>query len=392
MAVSLPPVPRQGRSVLLAGMLLALVLGSVHAFSVFLEPLEARFGADRARVSLTYSLALVALTAAVLLGHLVLARLAAAWLALAIGLAAALGCWLAGQAQSLSGVWLGYGLLFGAANGLGYALALQISAQANPGRRGLAMGLVTACYALGAVLAPLPFDALLGRGGFAAAMGGLAAALLVAALLAAALLAFARARLQVSPGPAQAPAAADRRLTATLWLGYGTAVAAGLMAIGHATGIARAGSLGGALVLAAPAVIALFNLLGSLLGGWLADRLPFKWLLCGCPALSAAALFLLALADRGPTVLLGLAAIGFAYGAVITAYPAAVSRLFGAVAGVRAYGRVFTAWGLAGLLAPWCAGLLYERLGDYRAALAIAGCSALMSLLTAQALPAKRQA
>ena len=110
------------------------------------------------------------------------------------------------------------------------------------------------------------------------------------------------------------------------------------------------------------------------------------------PALSAVALFTIALFDSGLVVLFGLAAIGFTYGAIIAVYPAAVSSLFNAVVGVRVYGRVFTAWGTAGLLAPWFAGFLYERFGDYRIALAAAGCTALASLLAVWSVPVDRPA
>lgn len=378
---------RNGLLVLLAGMMLTLVLGSVHAFSVFLEPLEARFDASRSQVSMTYSLALACLTISVLFGHLIYARVRPALLAILVCLIAAAGSVLAARADDLQTVWLGYSVLFGGANGLGYGFALQISAQANPERKGLAMGLVTACYALGAAIAPIPFKAMLNGFGFTGAMMGLAIALAVVAPVVAGLLAKAKAELKVSQPAENSGFAPQRGLMIRLWVGYGTAVAAGLMAIGHATGIARAGGLGDWLVLSAPIVIAVFNMLGSLLGGWLADRATVRQMLMAFPALSAAALFTIALFDSGPVVLFGLAAIGFTYGAIIAVYPAAVASLFGAVVGVRVYGRVFTAWGTAGLLAPWFAGFLYERFGDYQIALAAAGCTALASLLVVWFVP-----
>ena len=63
----------RGRAVIAACSLLTLVFGSVHAFSVLLTGLETTLHRDRAAVSLTYSLALAALTLAVLAG------LAAPW-------------------------------------------------------------------------------------------------------------------------------------------------------------------------------------------------------------------------------------------------------------------------------------------------------------------------
>ena len=188
---------------------------------------------------------------------------------------------------------------------------------------------------------------------------------------------------------ADSQAPSRRALTAKLWLGYGTAVAAGLMAIGHATGIARSHGLDTWQVLAAPITVALFNMTGSLLGGWLADRMSVRSMLAAYPAISMVALVFLALSDGGPAVLSGLAVIGFTYGAIIAAYPASIASLVGAVAGVKVYGRVFTAWGAAGLLAPWFAGYLFERSGGYTTALVVAGATALLSLLAALTLPHK---
>lgn len=385
-----PPAP-QGTPVLLAGMLLALVLGSVHAFSVFLEPLEAQFGAGRSSVSLTYSLALACLTVGVLVGHRVYARLPAALLAVVICLLAAAGCLVAAWANALAVFWLGYGVVFGGANGLGYGFALQSAGQMNPKRTGLAMGLVTASYAVGAVIAPALFDALLRAGGLAGAMLGLAAALVAIGPVVAGLLHRAKAELRVdrpTDRPADRPADLNARapapqagLTLRLWLGYGTAVAAGLMAIGHATGIARAGGLGDALVLAAPMVIAAFNVAGSFFGGWLADRISLKPALTAFPACSAVSLLMLARFDGGIAVLFALAVVGFAYGGTIAVYPAAVAYLFGDALGVRVYGRIFTAWGAAGMLAPWFAGVLFDRFADYHIALATAGGLGLVSVL-----------
>ena len=54
---------------LLAGITVTTVLGSIHAFSVFLQPLESQLQAGRAEISLIYSGALICLTIGVLLGH-----------------------------------------------------------------------------------------------------------------------------------------------------------------------------------------------------------------------------------------------------------------------------------------------------------------------------------
>ena len=358
--------PAKGALVLWAGMALAFVLGSVHAFSVLLTPLEARFGASRGEVSFSYSLALVAITLGVLVGHRVYARLSPLGLAALVCLIAGAGALLAGQAPTLAVFWLGFGVLYGGANGLGYGYALQVAAQANSRRAGFAMGAVTACYALGAALFPVVLVRALASGGLPWAMTVLAICLLAALLLVGPLLYFGHAAYR---GEAPGARHHDRRGVAVLWFGYATGVAAGLMAIGHAAGIAEAAGLSAQQAVLAPSVIAVGNMAGGLGAGWLIDRVAPKRLLVVLPLVSSAGLAWLALA---PGVLIGLAVVGLGYGATIAAYPAAIALIHGPASAARVYGRVFTAWGLAGLGAAWLAGLLYQDTGSYALPLAIA--------------------
>lgn len=361
--------------ILAAASLLAAVLGSVHAFSVFLAPLEAAFAASRSAVSLTYSLALIFLTVSVLLGHRIYGRWPASGIALISALGAAAGVVMAGAAGSLAVVWLGYGLIFGAANGLGYGFGLQIAAQANPGREGFAMGVVTAAYALGAVIAPGLFARALDAGGVLAAMLGLAAALVAAGGFAA--LMMRGVRFAAEPG-LKATGGSGQPL-ALMWLGYFGGVMAGLMVIGHAAGISAALNPGAAAWLA-PVAIAICNLAGSLMGGRAADRIGPRGLLAGLPGLTVLALVgLAAMSGQGVLAMLGLA--GFAYGATIAAWPSVIAKRVGMRDSARVYGRVFTAWGAAGLAGPWLAGALYDIGGSYGPALLVAAGMGAVSML-----------
>ena len=368
-----------GALTMAAASTLAAVLGSVHAFSVFLAPLEASFDASRAAVSLTYSLALVSLTLAVLLGHRIYARWRASTFVIGVTLIASAGALIAAFAPTLSVLWIGYGVLFGAANGLGYGFGLQIAAQTSHGREGLAMGIVTAAYALGAAVSPPLFAGALQWGGYQPAMLGLATALIIMGGTSAVLLFASDARFQEQSAQAPAPLP-DKGAMVLLWLGYGAGVAGGLMAIGHAAGIVRSLSVAAA-DWTAPVVIALCNLAGSLISGRLVDRFTPARLLIGLPLISAAALPVVASSGQGAVVMVGLGVVGFAYGGVIAAYPAAISKLFGLMNGPRIYGLVFTAWGAAGLSAPWLAGQLYDWNGAYHTALATAALMGVLSSL-----------
>ena len=364
--------------VLIAASIVSVVLGSIHAFSVFLEPLENLFFEPRSNVSFTYSLALLSLTIAVLLGPRIFGRWQAAPFILFVCILAACGALFAAMAGSLVYVWLGYSLIFGTANGLGYGYGLQIAAQVYPGREGLAMGIVTASYAFGAVLSPIFFQMAVDAGGFALAMKVLASVLLGTGLLSAVLMQIAGAKFKTGKNRLM-----ERPLPAhsiqLLWLGYFTGALAGLMVIGHAAAIATSVKPGmDAWV--APIFIAACNLLGSLVAGRLADRISLGLLLGSLALLTSATLVVLVVLDQATVLLGALGLVGFAYGGTIAVYPAAIVKLFGIQVSASVYGRVFTAWGCAGLTGPWFAGFLFDWKGDYQLALLVGAVIALISV------------
>jgi len=361
-----------------------MALGSIHAFSVFLAPLEIAFGTSRATVSLIYSFGLVFLTATVLFGPTVYSRLQPATIYIWVAFLGAIGAGAASIADGYWLVWVGYSLIFGIANGLGYGFGLQFAARANPNHAGLAMGVVTASYALGAVLAPYGFDLALTFGGFFLAMATLGSVVFVVSIGAAVLVA--------RSGVKYTDTQAARRVThlpvgliAMIWVAYGSGVAAGLMAIGHAAGIAATAGFAGWI---AAATIAGFNLVGSLLSGWLSDRISHRRILTTLPIIGAAALLALTVLPEQTLILLGV--VGFAYGGTIATYPAAIANLFPGEDGPHAYGRVFTAWGAAGLVAPWLAGQIYDWTGHYTAALWAAAALGILSAVMAQKVVQRR--
>ena len=84
---------------------------------------------------------------------------------------------------------------------------------------------------------------------------------------------------------------------------------------------------------------------------------------------------------------LGQVSCGLVYGLNAVALPVFVSRVFGRQRFATAYGKVFTAWGTAGVLAPWFAGRLYDVTGAYSAALVVSSASLLIAGCAATALP-----
>ncbi len=122
-------------------MLVTFVLGSVHAFSVFLVPFEVLLQQPRSEISLIYSFALIALTSAVLIGYRIYSLLSSWLLVLGTCLLAAMGLVLAAKAMNWWMLFAGYSLVFGICNGIGYGYCLQLVGRVMPEIRGFA-GLV----------------------------------------------------------------------------------------------------------------------------------------------------------------------------------------------------------------------------------------------------------
>ena len=369
------------RPLTLAGaLLLSVVYGSIHAYSVLIAPLETELGASRGALSLGYGLAIASLTVGVLAAPAAL-RAGPSRAAAGAGMVAGAGLLAASAGHSLEVFLGGYGLAFGLANGVSYVLFLDRAAHALPQARGLSVGLATAAYGAGAAFAAILLGRALEEMAVMDVLAWLAFAMLAAGILSALAFLGDRSREQAS---AVEVAASSGLSLSQLWLVYFSAAAGGLMVIAHATEIAAALGLGRDLALMAPVAVAAGNIAGSLAGGIWAERLR-PWPAIGAAqaiALLATALLFLPV----PAVLAGLLLWGIAYGALIAVVPVVIRRRGGDRGFALNFSRVFTAWGAAGLAAPSATGFLFDAVGNYDLALAAAGIAALAAALLAARL------
>jgi MFS transporter, OFA family, oxalate/formate antiporter len=382
------PPPRPVLAIM-ATVLIMLSLGSLYAWSILVPMLEAQLGLTRAQTSLVFSLATAAFALAMLAGPHLYGRTGAPALALGAMLVAAAGLGLASAALSFGTLLIGYGALFGLANGLGYGLSLQVVHASVKHRQGLATGIAVAAYASGAAI----FSPVLGfaaeRFGVAATLAASAAWMIAAGLAAALCLHRLGVALPKPDSSALSPPARDATFR-WLWLGFLLGSAAGVMALGHAATIAAGNGASKAQAAAAVALVAVGNAAGRLGGGWLADLLAPRRGLLAAQLLLAAALLLPVVLPTTPAALAALLLAGIGYGATATLYPAAVARHYGADRVGPVYGRLFTAWGVASLAAPYLAGLLFDSAGTYRLTLILGATAALLAALTSLRLPSLR--
>ena len=212
----------------------------------------------------------------------------------------------------------------------------------------------------------------------------MSAIVLLVSIVAAGLIRWARASYESEPASTvQSLSPMLRRARLLLWAGYGSAVTAGLMVIGHAYGIAIWMNLDASTATWATTVVVFGNMMGGFSAGYYADRLSSRTLLCWLPLFTSIGLAFLVIPLEGITlfVFIGLGLVGYCYGALIAVYPVAVADVFGAIAAPRIYGQVFTAWGLAGLLGPWLSGWLFDQTTTYTVALVIAMLLSIVSIV-----------
>ncbi len=373
------------------GGLLCVAVGSLYGWSLFYVPIETELGIGRTWLSGTFSTATVVFAVFMAATPWFVRGVPAPRLALLSGTLAAAGMALPGLVREVWSIVLGYGAIYGAASGIAYSAALQAAVTALPRRRGLAAGAIAVTGAIGSVLGSLgfgaaipvigPWNTLLATGAVFLGLG-LAAAALMRGI---AMPDFARV------APRREETVAERRLEAKLWLGFFFGAAAGLTALGHAAGIAGAYGATLAMIALATALTTGANGVGRFVAGWLADIVPVRRLLLVAPLLAVAALLALVIVPSQGLAIVTLGATGLAYGILAAAYPAAVAIYFGIERTGLVYGRVFTAWGIAGLMAPGLAGHLFDRNGNYVTSLILAAAAALLSSLAAATLPAVRR-
>ena len=144
------------------------------------------------------------------------------------------------------------------------------------------------------------------------------------------------------------------------------------MVLAHAPAITawREGSAAEAGLVAG--AVSFGSVAGGYLGGLVAQWVPGQRGVALPLFLQAAVLFSLPFATGLPAVAAMLGAAGLCYGVLIAMVPVEVRRIAGPKQFALSYGKVFSAWGLAGISGPVTAGYLFDITHGYGAALAAA--------------------
>jgi MFS transporter, OFA family, oxalate/formate antiporter len=368
-------------------------LGSLYAFSVFLEPLEALLGLSRADLALVFALASAGFGIGMNLAPYLFGWASAALLVLACAAASALGIAVAATAGGLAQLCLGYGLLFGLGGGAAYILAQQAVNLAVTRRQGLVNGYIVGLYPAGAMIAAPLFGWAIRGFGVRATLGGLAAVLAVTGSLSAWLIA--RSRVTLASASARiAPDARERRRPVfwRLWIVFFLAASAGLMVLSQAAGIIAAYGGAAALAIYGTTFIAGSIAAARVGGGWLVDWLTIPAVAAGAHAVALAGNVALTLWPGAGVSVVALTLVGMGYGVISGLTAAAVAvywrrALYGLMAS-----RIYLAWCAAAIILPITAGRLFDLTQGYSVAILIAAGGNALGILVALGLPHQRTA
>lgn len=353
-----------------AAVLTNVAMGAIYAWGAFLLPLEKYLEVSRTELSVVPTVALISFTAGMVLHDWLRRTLGGSYLfALVFALTGGghlFFAWLPGYWSLL----LGYGGFFGLGSGLGYGIALSLASDTGAHRRPLAIGVAMAAFASSGIVMPLVAANVISARGLPFVFGGLGLLILAIGGGCAALLGeqgLNRAGWKKIAASTVAPLALSDWNFVRLCIIFFCICFVGLMTTSQLAGIVSSHGLD-ALVGYSLSIFTFGYLLGSLFGGQ-AVRVLGGWrALAFASALTALGLTFL---DLGGVVLtvLGAAFIGATFGSSASLMPTLVAELYGAERIGEIYGRLMISYGLAGLLAPWGSGALYDAFGGYAPAI-----------------------
>lgn len=173
-----------------------------------------------------------------------------------------------------------------------------------------------------------------------------------------------------------------------LWIIYLLASTAGLMLIAHLPSIAVAQANWTTAGFMLVVILSIFNAVGRLGAGALSDKVGRTRAMIIVFMLQAINMFLFMFYTSIPTLVLGSAVAGLAYGAVFSLFPTTTADFFGMKnLGVN-YGLIFTGWGTAGVVGPMLGGMVADQTGSYSNGYLVAGVFLLVATVLVSILKA----
>ncbi|OGC04296.1 oxalate:formate antiporter [candidate division WOR-1 bacterium RIFOXYA12_FULL_43_27] len=372
----------------LAGIIMQLLLGTVYGWSVFKKPLMESHGWTGVQVGLAFTIAIFCLGMAAALGGKFVDRAGARKVATTAAILFGFGTLLAGYANSIGNLWLlwlGYGVIAGIGNGLGYITPIAVLIRWFPDKRGLITGLAVMGFGFGSALigqfVPLLLPSI-----------GITSTFYVLGIIYLIILGLAAQFLNNPPEGWSPPVSAGAKINSSaavnslclrdalgtfqfyiLWLVLFINVTAGIALISNMSPMAQA-QLGVTAVVAGTLVFtaSIFNGLGRVFWASLSDKIGRKNVFLIMLSSQIPVFFLLPQASNiwifGAMCCYILSCLGGGFATM----PSFAVDTFGPKNCGNIYGKVLLAWSLAGVVGPLLMEYVLKVTSSFSMALIIA--------------------
>lgn len=353
--------------IVLAGMIMQLSIGSIYAYSKWIEPLTKELNWDAHDTKTGFSLAIcfLGLTAAFMgkfaqkIGPTKAGLIATGFLCLGL-----LGSALAVDMNSIALFYLSFGVIQGIGLGFGYIVPVYTVVKWFPERPGLASGVIIMSFALGSLLASFLIGPLYNSLGLSSAFLTLAIVYGLCMLLSALYLenpAHNGSKQSTNADLSPKQILADKRFIA-LWLLLFLNVCGGIAIISKAAILGQeAVGMSATEATLFVAIIGLFNGLGRLFWSAISDAIGCWKTFMIFIGINAVAFALIPSFSTNKISFQALTYIIIAgYGAGFATMPSFVKNIFGADNYGQVLGYTLTAWSAAGFVGPLLLGLSGE--------------------------------
>lgn len=370
-----------------AGIIMQLALGGVYAWSVFVKPLRDFHNNTWSvtEVSLTFTIAIFMIGIGSTVGGFWMDRAGPRRVATVAGVLYGLGVIVASLGTSLPVLYLGYGLLGGLGNGLGYIVPVATLVKWFPDRRGLITGLAVAGFGAGALITGPVATLLIRSSGVYRTFLLLGITYLILVVIVAQF--FKNPPAGYAPAgwqPTRSETAARTRVDFTLkqalrtpqwymlWAILFLNVSAGIMLISQASPMAQNITHVDAIVAAGlVGLISIFNGVGRIFWAWLSDFIGRRQVYLTMYILQAVIFFVMTQARSFVFFSILAVIVALCYGGGFGTMPAFAADYFGPKYVGFVYGTMLTAWGFGGVLGPILIAQVYDRTHTYTTALVI---------------------
>jgi MFS transporter, OFA family, oxalate/formate antiporter len=384
-----------------AGVAMQLLLGTVYAWSVFKKPFMASHGWSNEQVGLAFTLVILFIGVAAAFGGKFVDKAGARKVATLAAILFGLGTILTGVADktgSLAMLYIGYGVIGGIGNGLGYVTPIAVLVRWFPDKRGFITGLAVMGFGFGAAImgqiAPFMIPktgtvdgvlAITKAGiGLANTFYIFGAVFLVALLVAAQYLNNPPADW-APPSPAKKKAAPPVTVSVDLngalrmpqfyilWLLLFINVTAGIALISNLSPLAQ-DACGITAVVAGTVIFitSLFNGLGRIFWSSLSDRLGRKGVFMLILGTQVPLFFLLPQIGNVVAFTILACYILACYGGGFATMPAYAADTFGSKNMGSIYGKILLAWAAAGVAGPILMEKIKSASGSFKMAIYVA--------------------